>query len=416
MRRIVLLAMFAACGDPPPLALRFRVTPGSSSACFNTATPPVQVTSCADVQMLCQAVVSIRVVSPSDPTAPYISVCQQLVGQPNLCSIAGVDLPAPTQPIPLEDLEVQIAVFPYSTDLLDPTTGELQCPTDVQYDATGFPVTADEPCDPESAVCPVVPAVGGLAYYHPGDSETLVDLGCTDLTQLDGPMCTGKNLIDVTAAVDDFDTEVSVQASLADNLVVSIGEPIATIVGTETHYVLDTADSTPLVRVAAQTVPGWSADVDATFTAAECLEVFEDGAQTTAALVCQAVDPMDPNTIDMTGRRLAKTTLTDILGAISSPVFPDDGLVVGIVLDYLGNPIANLDVAATAGTVSYLSADRHDLIGGGTSSSGIFISEDAPFGTTFSATSSLHTVSNFGGLVDGKVTVVVLQFDTPVGD
>ena len=69
--------------------------------------------------------------------------------------------------IPLEDLEVQIAVFPYSTDLLDPTTGELQCPTDVQYDATGFPVTADEPCDPESAVCPVVPAVGGLRVLPP---------------------------------------------------------------------------------------------------------------------------------------------------------------------------------------------------------------------------------------------------------
>ena len=95
--------------------------------------------------------------------------------------------------------------------------------------------------------------------------------------------------------------------------------------------------------------------------------------------------------------------------------FPDQGLVIGIVLDYLGNPVSGLNVATTAGAVRYLSADRHNIILGGTSASGIFISEDAPFGTTFSATSSLHTVAGFGGLVDGKVTVVVLQFGTPVG-
>ena len=389
------------------------------------AVPPQQVTTCADVTMLCPAVVSMRVVStdPNEATAPYINVCQQLTGQQDLCAIAGVDLSAPIQPIPLgrsrgPDRGVPPQRRPRSTRIRSSMTfGQLQCPTDVQfYDlTTGFPVTADLTCDPtQTAPCPTVPAIGGRAYYHPGDSETIVDLGCTDLAQLDNPTCNGKNLITVTAAVDDFDTEIPVQSSLADNLLVSIGEPVA-VTDVVTHYVLDTSDTNMLARTSAQAVPGWAADIDATFLSTECLEILEDGAQTTATLVCQPVDPTEPNLIDMTGIRLAKTTLTDVLGAIGEPVFPDGGLVIGIVLDYLDNPVANLDVSASSGTVIYLSSDRHNLIGGGTSSSGIFVSKDAPFGTTFSATSALHTVSTFGGLVDGKVTVVVLRFDTPVG-
>jgi len=49
-----------------------------------------------------------------------------------------------------------------------------------------------------------------------------------------------------------------------------------------------------------------------------------------------------------------------------------------------------------------------------TSSSGVFASLDAPFGTQFSALSGLEEAKGFGGLVMGKVTIVIMQFTTPL--
>src|SRR5262249_33557891 len=182
------LASMIGCQDPP-LPLRFRVTHGESGACFNSDT--AKVTTCSAVTMLCSAVVSIRIYNPDDARSPFIHVCKQLTGQPNLCSIAGVDLPQPAQPFAEQTLEVEMTVYPLSELPIDPLTnrplvdanGELVCPTDVKFDAsTGFPVSAVEPCvNDESMGCPVYPAVGGRAFYHPGDPETIVDLGCIDL-------------------------------------------------------------------------------------------------------------------------------------------------------------------------------------------------------------------------------------------
>ena len=57
---------------------------------------------------------------------------------------------------------------------VDPTTGNLDCPTTISFSASsGFP--------DESAPSP---AVGGRAFYHPNDALTTVELGCTDLDAL----------------------------------------------------------------------------------------------------------------------------------------------------------------------------------------------------------------------------------------
>ena len=97
------------------------------------------------------------------------------------------------------------------------------------------------------------PAIGGVAFYHPGDAETIVDLGCTDLAQLNDPTCTGESQVKVTAVVDDFDTNVSVQSSVADHLSLYMGDPIATIASdTTTHYQLPLGVN-PLTRSTATT-------------------------------------------------------------------------------------------------------------------------------------------------------------------
>ena len=408
MRGLVFLLALAACSDPP-LALRFRVTSKPGGACYNTA--GMKLTTCSDVTMMCHAVVSIRIFNPNDSLAPYISVCKELTGQPNLCSIAGVDLPQPTQQVNEQTLAVEMVVFPFDPSMKDPVTGELTCPTGVQFDADGFPIAAVEPCIAGMA-CPPTPAIGGIAYYHPGDAETVVDLGCTDLTQLNNAMCSNLNQIPVTATVSDFDTGVSVQPSLGDRLSVYLGEPTA-MVDAGTHYSL--SPLIVLARTKEGPIPFWGDSVDNTFVEDVCLGVLEDAAQTTATVTCQPFNSK-LKTLEMTGMRLAKSTLTQVLGAISEPAFPEQGLVVGIVLDSLGDPVEGANVSATGGSIVYLSSDRQNIITGGTSSNGIFVSQDAPFKTTFSYSAGLQSAVGLGGLVDNKVTVVVLKLATPIGN
>ena len=408
---VVVAAALVGCSQPP-LTLSFQVTQGAEDACFTSADD--KASSCSDVALSCRSVVSIRIFSPDDSTAPYVSVCKELTGQPNLCSIAGVDLPDPVQPIPDQTLEVDMVVFPYSAVAIDPDTGDLQCPTGVEFDDAGFPVGADQPCVASSTTpCPPDPALGGRAFYHPGDADTVVQLGCVDIDQVDNAACSGGTMVDVSAGVNDFDTYVSVQTTLADELAVSVGEPKATTVGTATHYVLDPADAYELARTVTGPVPGWGAEVAASFTT-PCLEVLEDGAQTTATLACRQIDDPTAATLDLEGWRLSKASLEQILAALGDAQFPDAGLVVGLVLDPLGNPLANQVVAAPGGTIQYLSADRTGIVPSTTSTSGIFMSGDAAFGTTFSVESGVQSAAAIGGLVDGKVTIVILQYENPV--
>ena len=46
---------------------------------------------------------------------------------------------------------------------------------------------------------------------------------------------------------------------------------------------------------------------------------------------------------------------------------------------------------------------------------GIFLSQDAPFGATFTASSGGLTATGLGGLIEGRATIVVLHFETLAG-
>ena len=97
-------------------------------------------------------------------------------------------------------------------------------------------------------------------------------------------------------------------------------------------------------------------------------------------------------------------------------LFPDDGLVVGIVRDYRGNPAPGIVVRtnATTGSIQYLSADRANVGGPMTTASGIFVARSMPFGTTFTANNVVAPV--VGGTIVGKVTIVVLELAPPLNE
>jgi hypothetical protein len=403
---IAFIALVAACSDPPPLTIKYALKTDGSQLCYANAATQTLAHSCTDVSMLCKSVLDLRIVSASDTTQQYVKVCQEVTGRQNLCSIAGIDLPKPASSIPEQTLEVQVALFVEDDLAKDPDTGDPICPPDLEFGADGLPVSSS-----------ASPAVGGRAFYHPGDTSTVVELGCTDELALQKPSCAGTNTIAVTATVNDFDTEVSVPATLADSLSVLIGEPVADINGFST---LPPTHLHPLDRTVVGPTPGWGGAVDLQLLSSACLEVLEDVPQATPSLVCKQV-AVGQEQIDLPGIRLSKTTLQQFLTALNSP-FPAEGLVVGVVLDDLGNPAAGVQVTTSdpAATLSYLSQNRQSLIAAGlttsTTSNGIFLSTDTRYGATFTAIDPLGGTSQpsaFGGLVQGKVSVVVLQFTQP---
>ncbi|MBV8756338.1 MAG: hypothetical protein JO257_03620 [Deltaproteobacteria bacterium] len=403
-----LLLALAACGDPPPMTLKFTITQGDVQSCVSST--GTKAATCSDVTMLCDSYVSIRIFAPGDPTAPFVSACKPLAEgttHKTLCSIAQVDLPAPANPVKAQTLEVDMAV--YAKDKLAVNAmGEIECPA-AKFGADDFPVAATEPCtDPDPAICPPDPAVGGRAFYHPGDTETLVTLGCTNLAALEDRMCAGQSSLAVTASVNDFDTAVSVSPATADGLLVSVGEP--TFNGNLGEFELKPTQAHPLDRATVGPVPSWQGDFNVMLTSSACLEVLEDGAATTPSLTC--TNNIAPNPLDLPGIRLSQASLAQILTAIGKTSLPQQGLVVGIALDANGAPAAGVTIVPSSGTttIKYLNATRTGLVSGATSAGGVWVSEDAPYPTVFTP-SGVQVIAQpgFGGLVHGKVDIVVIQ-------
>lgn len=387
MRLAILFLGLAACNTPTPrLALVFAGPP--SQAC--------PATDCADIPMTCRTVMRIRIADPASTNSPYLDECVEVPvnHDQNMCAISTVDLVSTA--IPVRDLEVQVALYPLSVIQPDPNNPALVCPARVAYNvATGFPV--------EQAP---TPALGGHAFYHPGDETVVVTLGCTDLAAI-GASCAVPDRVKVDATVVDFDTRFTVMGgspSLADRLRVSVGEPQVR----NSVFVLDTADTRLLARSGLGPIPAWRSEVDLVFHKYACLEVLEDVGQSTATLRCDAANATSG--FALTGVWMAKERLDELLRALQLPEFPDEGLTVGIVVDGTGLPVAGAVVSPKQGTVAYLSKDRMSFAAGGaTTSTGIFVSRDAPFGTeiTTGGPGGLP-VSGIGGLVTGRVTLVIL--------
>lgn len=383
-----LVVALAACNTPSP-SLRIRITEGPTQPC-NTR-------NCAQVPLACETWVGIRIIDPADPMVPFLSQCQMIRnGTDDLCAIARVELEP--IPLPVDDLEVQVALFPASMITKDPITGDDVCPSNVEYDAVnGFPIEGD-----------AAPALGGRGYYRPGDEVVTVTLGCTNLELVNDPVCEGRATVRVTATVNDFDGGSVIDPN---RIGVSIGAPKSKVAG---GYELNPGDVTALERTSVFP-PAWGISLDAMFASYACLAVLDDVPQSTTALTCRVAAVTDDE-LTFQGVRLSKPTLDQILASLSLSQFPAVGMTIGIVVDDVGKPVPNQLISVPPGTtVRYLSSDRSSSAGSSTSGGalgGVFVSLDAPFSTMFSTTNGTPTAPKpqVGGRIDGKVTVVVLKF------
>ena len=389
MKRVALALAVAACGTPTP-QIKLKLFTGKGQTCKP---------ACADVPLPCNAVMSVRIVDRGNPSIRHLDQCVTVSPDNNndVCSLNHIVLDQVA--IPVQELAVQIAVFPGDQLALDADHNPV-CP-DVEFNhSNGLPV--------EQAGAP---ALGGETDYHPGDSVVDVSLGCTDLSATRaGKSCKNPPADALTATVIDFNTRVPVKAGAqgdAERLFVSVGEPHLLDGG----YVLNPSDAIALKLDDEDTAsPRWTAAAEPGFIDNACVEVLEVVPQATASLHCAPVG--DPPS-DLRGIWIKRDRLRSIVGSLGLSEFPDEGLTVGMVVDGTANGVPNYTVVPSgAGSVVYVSDDG--LVGGSaTSKTGIFVSRDAPFGTMFSATGVKPTVSAVGGLVAGKVTIVIVPFAPP---
>lgn len=389
---VAMLAMLlaAACESPPPLKINYDLSKGPAQAC------PMQ--TCEAISVACNAVLSIRIVDPAQPRTAdgednaLVSVCQKIDSR-TLCGMQQVNLPADTQ-LPARRLAVQVAL--YNADEISGSEGDgpLECPADLRFDANNFAIAGD-----------LHPAVAGQGYFSPGDAETTVQLGCSDLSVINTPTCRGDDRFQVTASADDFDTGVFLQPPVAENVALLVGEPKGSLDSdSQLRYRLPLDSLTPLKMLVGRVPPAWSAEVEDPFIDSVCVVVDEKTSESTSSASCQRLDP--DKLIDLRGLRLARSTLITVLAALQHTSFPKKGLVVGMVVDWLGNPAKDVQVRSSSGTVKYLSEGRDRITGTSTSSTGIFLSEDALYTTSWSAPG---TTGGYGGLIQDHVTVVILQ-------
>lgn len=392
----------AACSTPVP-HLQLVLADTEDQKC-----PSVD---CGMIAMPCKTVMSLKFLDRDDPSIVYHEQCTDVpfdAKNPTLCSLKAVDI----KPVllPVREMEVQVALYPASVipSKLDAATGsdDLQCPNHVAYNlANGYPIEQWP-----------TPALGGRTFYHPGDATVTVRLGCTDLMAIE-QSCATSDLVTVTATVDSFDTLASVDGgpnATASLLHVSVGEPRIVDGGFE----LRPDETHPLKALGGgnASIPTWQSELDVKFHQYVCVDVLESVAQTTAVLRCKPVSA--GGRIDAAGMWISRIDVQKILSALSpampDPVkFPDEGLTVGIVVDQAAIGIPGVVVTSAMGSVKYLTGQGM-LSTTGTSSNGIFVSRDAPFGTVFATSGPGRPMATgIGGTVAGKITVVVLQVDNP---
>jgi len=388
------------CGDDT-IRIGLAISGGPAQACPSADSQVAP--SCADVPMLCDAVLNIRIVRPQTPEETYLPLCEPIPRNSygDLCAVEQINLPV--RELPKETLEIQVMIWPRAAVKADPDTGTLDCrvingqSVTVGFNVDGFP----------EEIAPA-PALGGRAYYRPGDEQTVVTLGCSDLGAVNQQVCAGP--VELRGRVTELDAPLlPVTGPTAVDLLVTVGEP-RYVAGRDEHE-WRPIKSLDLLPTAPGGDPAWlgavdSLDADSTL----CVEVIGNRGANTPVVRCRRLDPA--REFDLAGIWIPASRMAQILAGLSLPEVPPQGLTLGVLLDELGHPAVGYRIETSpSAMVQYLNESGQVVPGAtATTSSGLFTSLDAPYDSDFRAFLGVTEVaSGIGGRVNGKVTVAVLQ-------
>lgn len=397
----------AACSDPESFRIHLTWSAGPSYACPET-TGEEPARSCAAVPMTCDARVWVRVVTTDG--RQLFSACSdlpaaELVENRTLCELRKVVLPADVE---LPNQMVRIQMLVWSVDELDaaglgaPGT----CPSTIGFDAQGNP----------QLVAPV-PAVGGEVYFEVGKSDTAeLRLACPDWDQLDTQACRNRSSqVDVNLRL--LEPYRVISATEADDEVATVhfGTPS---LNEDNDWVLrelgDTLERNELT---------WSRIEDAPFAGDRCTRVLGNGANVTATATCIQVPEVPPNPLRVEGFLLTSSarakliSLYQLVAPGAPALFPETGLVVGVVVDGSKRPVAGAVVVPTeTAMVVYPNAALDGFTTDATGPSGYFLSTDARFGTVWTAVAAgrVTTQPGYAGRLGSHLSTTTIEVQPEV--
>lgn len=404
IRRLAAAAtLVAACDqspttlDPFDIRLDFDHSPGSYCG---------EGLTCRDYDMTCNAVVML-VIYDQDQGGLIHRGCDVVEKDPNedLCALKNVS-PGEIFMIRPHLLRVSVAVWREGVLPDNP----LECPPEEEvFDLGGGPIRDFVPR----------PAFAGSTHFKVGgdQKEAVVPLSCSEPSQLVREDCTTN--VETTlllANVDDIDRGFDVTTEQANQLGVGAAEPTVFPGIPQNEVVIEQTDTFNLRRQEGEEPPLFSSTIEGTMGETVCAVVRDSEPESTTSAACSQFDAgVDP--LDLRGILVPKPKLGSILSALDLGQFPDQGLVVGRVLDASRQPLAGVSLTPETGTVQYLSADLSKVAGSTTSESGYFVSTDAPFGTRWTAYHAGTDVREQGepraGLVRKKVSALIVHMQTP---
>lgn len=364
---------------------------------------------CTDYEMSCGATVSIRLTDPDTgeqlvrPTGEELALCVAAPPNDTICSLSDLSDELQLFDMPGETVRVEVAIW--SQDDVQPGA----CPKPARFelfDIQGRP-------QPNFAIAP---AFGGATYFRAGEqAEVTVPLFCPNTALLSANDCQANILTDVQAFVTDIGTMQLIRKKQAPIITVDVGE---TVIVPDTQggsfSILTSEQTRPLTLDNAGVTPVYVGSVDQRFGIGgklACATTFEGAGLSTTTVFCEEVTD-SPDELTLNPVFIRSATVSATLTALGLSEFPEEGIVIGRVVNEGLSPTSGVVVTPSEGTVLYLSEDLSDISPTLTSDSGYFVALDVPAGATWTATSfdgRRHIGSPRGGLVQGKVSAVVIR-------
>lgn len=425
LRRALAAAALCAlsCGGDPENLLPFEINYSFDI----TALGGCPSSQCTSYGMACDTVLQLRI-SDAETGAVFANLCGS-VDADNACglfSVSGGSTPDFLS-IPPTMVRIQAAAWRRQVLLDDPVlsvgcdtdnnpeTIDFCCPEGDIFDLQGVPLSDFSP----------QPAFGGAVYFDitSEDAAVTIPLACPDPAQVNDPdECQLPDAL-ITAIPDDLE-------NLNDRLTpeqaralfdISAAEPRPQTDGDgETFYVIQSGDKVPLaLKEPVEAIPSFQAFSSRRFGDIACVTMLESGGGAETLSTCQTVVQPDPGVLSLFGHYVERDAIDQIKLALGLPALPEQGLVIGRVVDHEGAALAGVRVTPVqAGvTVQYLNSDRTAPIGVETSSSAFFVSADAPFNTRWTAQHSdgrQQDGDDFrAGLIQGNVTLLRIQMQAP---
>lgn len=410
---LVLLAVLAACDDSVSFRLRLewkRATgDDAAQAC---PTLPDGRYSCEAIPLTCDVRVRVRIVGASNDET-YYSECFRIENNGDACLLA--DLPISPRAIPNEMVRVQ--VIAWTLEELEASGIDLSltdgCPVTTPFELSGLPRLHTPPTE-QAAPREPVPALGGEEYFHVGQSPVAtVTLGCPQWDSLNALVCR-DNSVTVEATIRDPRTFSSVLRSQADIMEVRFGQPEPN--GDGSFRVNFESFSQGLARTPSGALL-WHAILPEVPTGVACLRAEAQNVSGPTISCFDVPAPVD-DVIRPDGFLIGRTTYQAMLRLVDPPgVLPEQGVVLGVVIDSNGQAVQGATVSGSGGATVIYPGDTEDTfaaVRSDTGPKGYFFSPDAAYDTVWTADGPGSLVDDGtarGGIVDNHATLVVVRLN-----